>query len=275
MGKKAGYITIADSSNSAQLKEVALLASSIKLVDDTREVCLVTDDYENLPSYVERQFDYVVELPFGLQPGDIIDVNLWQIYYCTPFDENMYLDRQTILLNNIDGVWKTLEPYEMCLPHKTCNFKNETSDFLYYFKCHTKNDIPKYHSDVIYFKKSETAAEFFKMLDAVLQNWRSVYLNFVKQNTPTDFNFNVLVNVVVQMLGYQQKDNDFFTYTFLSLENVDLDDHDLPDDWTRYLSCWVRDRKVKINNFGLVDIVYYNSPTFIDEDVLDDFRTIV
>ena len=77
------------------------------------------------------------------------------------------------------------------------------------------------------------------------------------------------------MLGYQQKDNDFFTYTFLSLENVDLDDHDLPDDWTRYLSCWVRDHKVKINNFGLVDIVYYNSLTFIDEDVLDDFGTIV
>ena len=274
MDKTAGYITIADSSSSAQLKEVALLASSIKLVDPAREVCLVTDDYKNLPSYLERHFDYVVELPYGMIPGESIDVNLWQIYYCTPFDTNMYLGRQAVLLNNIDGVWETLETYDMCLPHQTRNFKNETSDFLYYFKCHTKNDMPTYHSDVVYFKKSETAAEFFKMLDVVLQNWRSVYLNFVKQNTPTDFNFNVLVNVVVQMLGYQQKDNDFFTYTFLSLENVDLDDHDLPDDWTRYLSCWVRDRKVKINNFGLVDIVYYNSPTFIDEDVLDDFGTI-
>ena len=128
---------------------------------------------------------------------------------------------------------------------------------MYYFRCHEKNNFSKNHTDIFYFKKSEYASDFFKILDPVLQNWRSVYVNLVKENKPDYFNLNLLVNIALKMFGHTDIINDHFLYTFLSLENVDLDDHDLPEDWTRYLSCWVKDKKVKFfkthNVFGKIN----------------------
>lgn len=268
---KQGYVTLASVTEKTKLIEASLLARSLKINDPEREVCLVTDDYETLPKHIEKNFDYVVELPYGVILNEDFEVNLWQVYYCSPFDQNIFMRSQSMLLDNIDGLWENITQYDLYFPKSTTNFKSEYSDFLYYFKCHEKNKLEKYFTDIFYFEKSETAAEFFKLLDPVMQNWRSVYVNFIKENKPESFNLNVLVNITLKMSGHDQIDNDHFNYTFLSLENVDLDDHDLPEDWTRYLNCWVKDKKVKVNNHKLSNLVFYNSPTFIDEEVLDDF----
>jgi hypothetical protein len=76
------------------------------------------------------------------------------------------------------------------------------------------------------------SSEFFKMLDPVLQNWRSVYVNLIKENKPEYFNLNLCINIAIKLLGLELYNNDMFKYTFISLENVDLDDNDLPEDWT-------------------------------------------
>lgn len=271
MPNKQGYITLASSTNKEQLIEASLLARSIKIYDQERETCLITDSYNELPQHIETNFDYVIELPYGTLTEEDFKLNIWQIYYCSPFEENMYLDSRCLLLNSIDGIWENLSKTNICFPSYTVNFKNEPADFLYYFKCHEKNNFLKYHTDIFYFKKTDEVAEFFKMLDPVLQNWRSAYLNLIKENRPEFLNINILFNITIDLVGLNVPPNDYFKYTFLSLENVDLDDHDLPEDWTRYLSCWVRDKTVKVNNHRLVDLVYYNSPTFIDSDVLNDF----
>lgn len=268
--KTQGYITLASSEDSVALMEASLLARSVKIYDPNREICLVTDNYEKLPDSIENNFDYVVELPFGALPNEDFYINTWQVYYCTPFDLNIFLNSQSILTNNIDGKWEELLHTDICFPSYTLNFKNNVHDFLYYFKCHEKNLIDMYFSDIFYFKKSEIASEFFKILDPVLQNWRSVYINFIKENKPEYFSLNLCINIAIKMIGLDIPKNNF-TYTFLSLENVELDDTDLPDDWTGYLSCWVKDQKVKVSNFQLNDLVYYNSSTFIDEEMLHDF----
>jgi len=273
MSDKQGYVTLSSSKNSETLSEASLLARSIKINDPDREVCLVTDSYDDLPSHIEKNFDYVVELPYGAIIEEDFEVNMWQIYYCTPFDQNIWLRKQCLLLNNIDGLWDNIKDEDILFPYKTTNFKNEYKEFLYYFKCHEKNNFNQYFTDIFYFKKSVVSSEFFKMLDPVLQNWRSVYVNLIKENKPEYFNLNLCINIAIKLLGLELYNNDMFKYTFISLENVDLDDNDLPEDWTRYLSCWVKDRKVKINNHQLNDLVFYNSSTFIDEEVLDDFGT--
>ena len=44
-----GYITIADkSAGDVQIKQAVALASSLKLIDPTREVCLVVEKFENV-----------------------------------------------------------------------------------------------------------------------------------------------------------------------------------------------------------------------------------
>ncbi len=268
---KQGYVTLARSTNYSDLQEANLLARSIKSSDPDREVCLVTDQFDDVPKHIADNFDYLVELPFGCLEHEDFDVNMWQVYHCTPFHENIWLRKQSLLLDNVDGIWDNCSNYDLLFPSSTLNFKGENKDFLYYFRCHEKNNFSKNHTDIFYFKKSEYASDFFKILDPVLQNWRSVYVNLVKENKPDYFNLNLLVNIALKMFGHTDIINDHFLYTFLSLENVDLDDHDLPEDWTRYLSCWVKDKKVKVSNHRLTNFVFYNSETFIDKEVLYDF----
>jgi hypothetical protein len=269
---KQGYITVARTDNRNDCREAWLAAKSIKKFDPDREVCVVVDNIDKFPNDLESVFDYVVQLPYDAYDiHEDFKTNIWQIYYCTPFFENIYFDKQTLLLSNIDGVWDNCSTHDLVFPSKVTNFKQENLDFLYYFKTHQKNKLPTVFTDFFYFKKSENSAEFFKMLDPILKNWRSIYTNFANENKPEYFNINLLINITIKLLGYENPNTDFFTYNFLSLENITLDDKDLPDDWTKYLSCWVKNSTVKINNHKLTQLVYYNTPNFIDEEILNEF----
>lgn len=271
MDKEQGYITICNSADIPGLKEAGLLARSIKINDKNRKTCLVTDNYDHLPKFIEKNFDYIVELPYGYVGEDDFECNMWQIYYCTPFEENIFMRKRSLLLNNVDGIWENLTKTDICFPISATNFKNEISDFRYFFESHDKNNVPKLFTDIFYFKKSLETSEFFKMLDPIMQNWRSVYVNLIKEKKPEYFHLNLVINITVKLLGVTNTNVESFLYHYISLENVDIDDIDLPDDWTRYLSCWVQNKTVKINNHKLNNFVFYNSPSFIDDEILDDF----
>ena len=93
-----GYITLCRSDNLSGLHAASLLAQSIKLHDKKREVALVTDNIEGIASHIQQYFDYIVELPYGAVMDEDFDVNIWQVYYCTPFDKNLFLCKQCLLL---------------------------------------------------------------------------------------------------------------------------------------------------------------------------------
>ncbi len=56
---------------------------------------------------------------------EVFDVNIWQVYYCTPFDKNLFLCKQCLLLGNIDGMWDSFNFCDLLFTDEATNFKGE------------------------------------------------------------------------------------------------------------------------------------------------------
>lgn len=269
-----GYITVATASpDNIQVKQAAALACSIRMVDKDREVCLLTDKFKNIPKKYEDCFDSIIELPYGnYDPTEDIMINAWQLYASTPFEQTLFVDRRILFMNNIDDLWDSLAATDMVFPLGSTNFKGEAHDLKFRYSVHTKNKLSTFCSDVFYFDKTDRPEQFFKMFDVVLKEFRRVYLHMLNDNRPNYFDFNLLVNTTLTMLGEDSSIYSTIPITHLSLENLTLDDEDLPSDWTEYLSSWYSDGVLKINNHRQSGIVCYNSDNFLKDEILDDLR---
>lgn len=269
-----GYLTIATRSpNDIQIKQAAALAASIRIVDPDREICLLTDKFDSVPKKYEDVFDSIVEFPYGnYDPTEDIMINAWQMYASTPYEQTLFINRQTLVLNSMEDIWDSLSQTDIVLPLKTTNFKGEQRQLKYRYNVHLKNNVPTFNSDLFYFDKSERPEQFFKMFDVVLKDFRRVYLKLINENRPSYFDFNLLLNITLMMLGEDSSIYKTIPLTVLSLENLTLDDDDLPNDWTEYLSSWYSDGVLKINNHRQSGIICYNSDNFLEDEILDDLR---
>ena len=269
-----GYITLATKSqDDAQIKQAVALASSLKLHDPAREFCLVVDSFDCVPQKYEDAFDSIVELPYGnYDPNDDIVLNIWQVYHCSPYEQTIYFDRKSIVLDSMNDIWDNVSMNDYTFNQSSNNFRGELSIDRYQFFMHDKNKLPKFYTDVFYFSKCERSAELFKMLDVVLKDFRRVYLQFVTENRPNYFDLNLLFNITFKLLGEQNNIHGHIPYTSLRLDTLILNDHDLPPDWVDYLSHWWSKGVLKVGNHRVTGIVCYNSEQFLDQEILEEFR---
>ena len=269
-----GYITLATKSqDDAQIKQAVALASSLKLHDPVREFCLVVDSFDCVPQKYEDAFDSIVELPYGnYDLNDDIALNIWQVYHCSPYEQTIYFDRKSIVLDSMNDIWDNVSLNDYTFSQSSNNFRGEPSIDIYQFFIHDKNKLPKFYTDVFYFSKCERSAELFKMLDVVLKDFRRVYLQFVTENRPNYFDLNLLFNITFKLLGEQNNMHGHIPYTSLRLDTLILNDDDLPLDWVDYLSHWWSKGVLKVGNHRVTGIVCYNSEQFLDHEILEEFR---
>lgn len=269
-----GYCTIAvKTEDDREVKRAVALAASTKLADPTRPFALITDKFDSVPKKYEDVFDTIIELPYGhYDPTENSLINFWQLYWASPYDQTLFLDSRCLVLNDIEHMWDSWKFSDLIFPKTAYNFKKENQKLRYAWTAHRNNDIPTYYTHACFFDKGERSLSFFKMADVVLKNFRSVYLEYVKENRPSYFDINLLLNLTLKLLG--EDDNIFgdIPYTLVSLDNLQLNDSDLPQDWVEYISKFVSSSMVKVSNHRLSDIVCYNSDTFMDDEILDDYR---
>lgn len=270
-----GYCTIAvKTENDTEVKRAVALACSVKLADPNRPFSLITDSFDSVPKKYENVFDSIIELPYGhTDSTEDSLINFWQLYHCTPYEQTLFLDTKTLVLDTqIQNYWDNWCKSDLVLASSSKNIKGEQSNFKYRWKVHNANELPTYYTDLIFFSKNDQSQQFFKMLDPVLKNFRNVYLKYITENRPMYFDFNLLVNTTLKMLGDESNIFGDIPHTIISLDNLRLDDNDLPEDWIDYLGCWYTNGKIKVGNHRLHEIVCYNSYSFLDDEILDDYR---
>jgi hypothetical protein len=271
-----GYVTFAMNfgEDSDEIRYAYTLACSLKLHDSEREVCLITDKFDNIPSKYEDVFDYIIELPYGDKDyhSPYKEANLWQMYYCTPFEENIYIDRHSVITSDISSVWDTFSIHDIVFPEKVNNFREETINDVSSFTVHDKNKLPNYYTDVFYFKKSAEAAEFFKMADPAFQNWRDTFYEFVKESRPEYFDINLMWNIIAYMIGHTQH-FEYKIYSKVILDSMELIDEDIPNVWTDYINVWSHNSKIlKVNNHIINGIFNYQEPEFLTKEIFNDYK---
>ena len=272
MGKenKQGYVLYVGT-DKTQVDSAYALALSIKCVD-SRPLALVVDKFDTVPSKYEKSFDFIIELPYG--PSDYLTgstlADIWQVYYATPFEQSLYIKSTSLLMNNIDDVWKSLNSFDLVLPTHTLNMQGNVSEYRNKNTVQERNNLPVYHADVFYFAKSEPALEFFKMCDPVFKNWRELTRKYT--GAPDWFSVDQMFSIVSVMLGvnpvhYYQH----LTYVDTSVDNIIELDSDIPNDWLDSFNIWFEAARIlRINNHRQNNIVVYNHKKFINKENLDE-----
>lgn len=268
-----GYIFLGadDTNETTNIKCAYALSLSLKLLDPTRKTCVIVTKFDDVSKKYERGFDYIIEMPFGrtdINHHDIF-IDFWQLFYCTPFTESLFINTYSLVISNIDKLW--LHPDNMDLAFATAlDFKGNPSTRVKKFMAQERDNIPIFATDVIYFSKNKLSSEFFKMADPVFKNWRQIYCDVLKENSINNFDFTLMVNIVCYLLGQNNIHYPLFDYTDMSLYAI----QDLMVEntsWKDRLSLWITNgNTVKINNYIQHGILNYNNYDLITPGVLLD-----
>ncbi len=158
-----GFVIMAQDTEQVKYTQCAeALKNSILKVMPDANITIVTSDM----------------LPYGDLGGFAND---WQVYGCSPYDETIKLEADMILPRNIDHWWDILGQQDVVVSSTIRNFMGEISDIRAYRKFIDDNKLPDVYNAITYFKKSETAKQFFDVVRDVFENWEE-YKTMLKCN---------------------------------------------------------------------------------------------
>lgn len=122
-------------------------------------------------------------LPYGDQAkdSDWKLINDWQVYEASPYDYTIKLEADMYIPRNIDHWWDVLMQRDVVIAGTIRNFKQEISNVRFYRRFIDDNKLPDVYNAITYFKKSDTAQEFFNVVKEIFTNWEE-YKKILKCN---------------------------------------------------------------------------------------------
>ena len=178
-----GFVIMAQGSDYEVCAEV--LKSSILNVMPNANVTIITTDM----------------LPYGDQAPDTNWKlqNDWQVYEASPYEYNIKLEADMIIPRSIEYWWDVLKHRDLVVSTTIRNFKQEISDIKAYRRFITDNKLPDTYNAITYFRKSELAEKFFKIVRDVFENWndyRSVLKCNVDELCTTDWAYAIAAHIL-------------------------------------------------------------------------------
>ena len=98
-------------------------------------------------------------------------INDWQVYEASPYNETIKLEADMYIPRNIDYWWDILSIQDIVVSSSIRNYKQEISDIRLYRRFIDDNKLPDAYNAITYFKKSDTAKQFFNIVRNVFENW--------------------------------------------------------------------------------------------------------
>ena len=268
-----GYVILA--MQDIEYEQATALAYSIKLHNKDASVTLVTNYVDRVQHHFEEIFDFLIELPYG--SNDNTRVNDWQLYWATPYKNNIVINCASLVKENHDSIWEYLEDhYDIYFFNQCNNFRgmpvpNKTFELL-----KEEYKINPVYSHMFYFKHdTDLSLAFFKLADVFMQNWREVFAHYFSKAHMIDTYDN---DIMYSLL------NTIILYEHPSLHKNIINTVSMPatlksgeigkwDKWTDRLNIWNSENaKVKIQNYAVSDNLYYGEQEFLTEDIFNAHR---
>lgn len=203
----------------------------------------------------------ITDLPHGdLAPdSDWKLINDWQVYEASPYEYTIKLEADMIVPYNIDYWWDILCDRDLVISNTIRNYKSEISDCKVYRNFITNNELPDVYNAVTYFKKSETAEKFFKLVRNIFENWEE-YKSIFRCNTGEPATTDWVYAIACHIMGTENTMLPMFTQ--FSMVHMKQHINDLiSDNWTNELVYECEDH-LRINTFPQYYPFHYHIKDF-------------
>ena len=185
-----GFVIMAQNTEKTDYVKCAkALELSIKRVMPDANVTIITTDM----------------LPHGDQApdSDWKLINDWQVYEASPYDETIKLEADMFLPRSIEHWFDILSINDVTLCTKIRNYKGEISDVRVYRKFIDDNNLPDIYNAITYFKKSDTAERFYKIVRDVFENWEE-YKAILKCNPTEEATTDWVYAIASHIIGVEK-----------------------------------------------------------------------
>jgi len=239
-----GFVIMAQDTETVSYTKCAkALEISIKRVMPNAQVTIITTDM----------------LPYGDKGGFAND---WQVYDASPYDETIKIEADMFIPRNIDHWWDILGQQDIVICDKIRNFKGEISHARGYRRFIDDNNLPDVYNAITYFKKSDTAKQFYGIVRDIFENWEE-YKKLLKCNTEEAASTDWVYAIASHIMGAKNVTMPMFDE--FSMTHMKQFINNLPgEDWTQVLIYECLPHALRINTFTQSYPLHYHVKSFSD-----------
>jgi len=215
-----GFLTIAQNSTVDYLRLAYLQALSIKTVMPTSQYAVIVDKAtgSGVNEQYRKVFDYVIELPEDHAEEDNWKLaNEWQVFDLTPFKETIKLESDLLFTRSIEHWWNTFRLRDVVLSLGCRDYQQQPSRSRAYRKLFDDNQLPDVYNGLMYFRYSQTAADFFNLAQNIYKDWPTIAKS-LRNCTDDKPSTDVVYAIASRILGVEQTTlpgADFINFTHM------------------------------------------------------------
>jgi len=192
-------------------------------------------------------------LPNGDQGGFAND---WQCFAASPYRQTIKLEADMVIASSIDHWWTMFEHRDLVISTGARDFYDQPATSRYYRKVFDANHLPDVYNAITYWRVSQTAQEFFRLVRNIFENWAEyrTLLKFPDDVPSTD----LVYAMAAQIIGPELVTMPFASYPKI----VHMKKHIIgtrTEDWTRELTWEYHNSILRINTVAQHGAVHYNT----------------
>lgn len=200
-----GFLIFAQNTDTVDyVQQAYALALSIKYSQNSiNSVSLVTSS--KVPKKYKSVFDNIIPIPWITESTitRYATEHRWKLYHSTPYDETIVLDADMLLLEDIKTWWDYCGNYDLKFCSRIKNYKLEVVKDTLHRKTFIANQLSEPYVALHYFKKSNSAHEFYKTLEFVCNNWEWCWDKFAPIEYQKTCSLDLATAVAIEILMYQ------------------------------------------------------------------------
>ena len=134
-------------------------------------------------------------LPNGDQGGFAND---WQCFAASPYRQTIKLEADMVIASSIDHWWTMFEHRDLVISTGARDFYDQPATSRYYRKVFDANHLPDVYNAITYWRVSQTAQEFFRLVRNIFENWAEyrTLLKFPDDVPSTDLVYAMAVQII-------------------------------------------------------------------------------
>jgi hypothetical protein len=190
-------------------------------------------------------------LPYGNLGGYAND---WQCYAVSPYQHTIKLEADMWCAGPIDHWWDLLSTRDVVISQGCRDFYNNAGKSRFYRKIFDNNALPDVYNAITYWKVSDTAEEFFKIVRDMFENWEKYkpLLKFPDEVATTDVVY-AMTAVVMGMENVILPEGLGPTIVHMKKNMIPITSYD----WSKELVYEKTNPGVRINTVAQWGLVHY------------------
>lgn len=272
-----GFMTFAQNTAKVDYLRLAYLqAMNVKLLHPGAKFAVVVDNRtsETVTDKHRQVFDYIipVQIDYNKPDSDWKLANEFQSYGLSPFKETIKLESDLLLPRSIGHWLNAFRLKDVVLSTGCRHYLGKLSDSRYYRKFFDDNNLPDVYNGLMYFRKSQSAFEFFKLAENIFLNWDHIKERAVvncREDTPST---DVLYAVTAQLYGPERctiPSMDFINFVHMKSRIQGWADS---QPWYETVPREQDSDIIRVNNINQYNPVHYVDKDFATDELIKNYE---